>query len=175
MLDWRELPVKSFALVKVLVIAVAGLWAGFAGYRQYEAAQLRQPYRFNHAAHRPMACVICHSGARQSMRATLPAISVCLNCHADSPLTDAKSKAAWQAAVQQGGFRWKKLTAVPDYVFFSHQRHTRFGRIPCERCHGDIAHFVAPPSLPLIRVSMSTCVDCHQDRQQTEDCARCHK
>jgi len=167
--------VKSLAFVKALVIAAAGLWAGFAGYRRYEARHLHQPYRFNHAVHRPMGCVICHTGARNSIRATLPAVSVCLKCHADSPLTDAKSKAKWSKAVEQGGFRWKKLTSVPDYVFFSHRRHTRFGKIACTRCHGDIAHLISPPSLPLIRVSMGKCLDCHQDREQTEDCAHCHK
>lgn len=166
---------KSLAFVKTTIIAVAGLWAGFAGYRQYEAQQLRQPYRFNHAAHRLMGCVVCHSGARNSIRATLPAISVCLKCHASSPLTDSRSTEQWSKAVEQGGFKWKKLTSVLDYVFFSHRRHTKFGKLECAQCHADMYNLTAPPSLPLIRVNMSTCVDCHKDRKQTEDCARCHK
>jgi hypothetical protein len=38
-------------------------------------------------------------------------------------------------AIQQGGFSWKKLTSVPQHVFFSHRRHTKFGRLECSVCH----------------------------------------
>lgn len=163
------------SLVKFLLFAIAGIWLGFTGYRQYEAIELKQPYEFNHAAHRLMKCVLCHEGAVDEIRATLPEMETCLKCHASSPLADYKSVSAWEQAKQQGGFRWKKLTSVPEHVFFSHRRHTKFGKLECVTCHGDVQNFSAPPELPLIRTNMDVCIDCHRERAESEDCARCHK
>lgn len=165
----------TLGLAKTMLIAIAGLWAGYAGFRQYEARQVRQPYAFNHAAHRVMNCSLCHQGAVEDIRASLPEIEICRKCHANSPLTDPKSLTEWDKAVREGGFRWKKLTSVPDHVFFSHRRHTKFGKLKCERCHSDMQNLTAPPELPMIRVTMDLCIDCHEELAESEDCARCHK
>ncbi len=163
------------ASVKILLLAIAGVWLGFTGYRQYEAQQLKQPYAFNHAAHRIMKCVVCHEGAVEEIRATLPQTETCLKCHSSSPLSDSKSVSEWNKAIQQGGFGWKKLTSVPQHVFFSHRRHTKFGKLECFTCHGDVQNFSAPPGLPLIRTDMDVCIDCQRERAESEDCDRCHK
>ncbi|MFQ5500623.1 MAG: cytochrome c3 family protein [Candidatus Zixiibacteriota bacterium] len=161
--------------IKTVVIAAAGLWLGFTGFRKYEASQVQQPYEFNHAAHRVMACVRCHVGAIDGVRSTLPSFEICQNCHTGSPKSGEKAEAAWAKAVQDGGFKWKKATSVPDHVFYSHRLHTKSGQIPCESCHAEIGDLTGPPTLPLIRIQMSFCIDCHEERGVTEDCARCHK
>lgn len=163
------------APTKILLIALLGCVVGFQGFRRYETWQLKQPYEFNHAAHRVMACDICHTGAIEEIRATLPSIKTCVKCHARSPLLDSESEIQWATAVEANGFEWKKITSVPDHVFFSHRQHTNTGKIECVRCHGNVTDFVTPPPLPEIRISMDECVDCHIENDKTEDCARCHK
>lgn len=161
-------------MVKTLLIAIAGIWIGYAGYRQYETHLLKQPYLFNHAAHRVMNCNLCHEGAVEEIRATLPPLETCLKCHVSSPLSDSKSIAEWDKAIKQGGFAWNKLTSVPPHVFFSHRRHTKFGKFDCATCHGDMQNLSQPAPLPMIRVTMDQCISCHQQQDQSEDCARCH-
>jgi len=162
-------------VVKTLLIGIVGLFVGFNGFRQYEASQLVQPYSFNHAAHRVMACVRCHEGAVEGVMATLPPLSTCLKCHSSSPLADQSALTAWAKAVSDRGFQWKKLTSVPDYVYFSHRRHTKMGKIDCKKCHSDMQDLTGPPPLPLIRIQMSLCTDCHSEREVSDDCTRCHK
>lgn len=166
---------KSATAIKTLLIAVLGLMAGFTGFRRYEASQLVQPYEFSHVAHRIMACTLCHEGAIDGIRATLPSMEICLRCHAGSPYSDPSETAVWDDAVRDGGLLWTKLTSVPEHVFFSHRQHTRLRDIPCERCHADIQDMTKPPSLPLIRISMDLCLDCHNELGVTDDCAHCHK
>lgn len=162
-------------LWKIILLACAGFILGFNGFRKYEARQVEQPYKFNHAAHRIMACIRCHEGAEDGIKATLPSAETCLNCHKSSPNSDQEEVAAWDASIQKGGFQWKKMTSVPDHVFFSHRRHTKLGKLSCVTCHGDVQDKTVPPSLPLIRIKMDLCIDCHQQRGESDDCARCHK
>jgi len=162
-------------VVKIALIGIAGILVGFKGYRQYESSQMTQPYEFNHSVHTIMACVRCHEGAVDGVRATLPPIKTCLKCHATSPRTEPSEIAVWNDAVKRGGFKWNKLTFVPDHVHFSHSRHTKFGKIQCESCHGDMKYATAPPSLPLVRIRMGLCIDCHRERGESDDCVRCHK
>lgn len=166
---------RSVTAIKTLMIAVIGLTAGFTGFRQYEASQLVQPYEFNHVAHRIMDCTRCHEGAVDGILATLPSMEICLKCHTGSPYSGPSETAVWDDAVSAGGFRWNKLTSVPGHVFFSHRQHTKLKDIPCERCHADMKDMTRPPSLPLMRISMDLCIDCHNDSGATEDCAHCHK
>lgn len=168
--------VRSFLVpTKILLIALLGCFVGFQGFRQFETWQLKQPYEFDHGAHRVMACVVCHVGAIEEIRATLPSFETCVKCHASSPLLDPDAEVQWATAVEAGGLEWNKITSVPDHVFFSHRQHTKTGQIECARCHGNVSDLSSPPPLPQIRVSMDECLDCHLQNDQTDDCARCHR
>jgi hypothetical protein len=162
-------------LIKPLLLAVAGMAVGFAGYRGYEATQFVQPYAFNHAAHQVMKCTVCHAGAETDTRAGLPSFNICMNCHSTSPLIDGASVRVWNQGKEDGGLRWNKLTAVPTHVYFSHRRHTVLANLPCERCHGQMNVRTSPPMFPLERVRMGGCLDCHLKMNQTTDCAHCHR
>ncbi len=170
----EERPVRRNGL-RFLIYSVLGLLAGFWGYRAVEALQLTQPYKFNHAAHYLMDCALCHSGARSEVHSGLPPFSTCQKCHATSPLKDKNALQVWQDAVATGELRWRKLSSTPDHVYFSHSRHTKFAELKCQTCHGDMAKRTSPPMLPMKRVSMKTCRDCHRENNQTTDCARCHR
>ncbi len=170
----QERPARRNGL-RFLIYSVLGLLAGFWGYRAVEALQLTQPYKFNHAAHYPMNCVICHSGARSEVHSGLPPFSTCMKCHATSPLKDKASLSVWQEAEKSGALRWRKLTSTPNHVYFSHRRHTEFAKLDCQTCHGDMPTRTSPPMLPMKRVSMKACRDCHRKNNQTTDCAHCHR
>lgn len=164
-----------FSLLKILVLTIGGFWLGFSGFRFYEAQQVIQPYKFDHSAHRIMKCELCHSGAIDGIRATLPSYQICKKCHASSPLTDDKNIKSWKEAEEINQFQWRKFTSVPDHVFFSHRQHTKSGKIECKKCHGDISNLTEPPPLALIRIDMDICIECHLSLEQTDDCAHCHK
>jgi hypothetical protein len=47
--------------------------------------------------------------------------------------------------------------------------------LKCEECHGAIAATTAPPSRPLLRITMDTCVACHATKGVKTDCTHCHR
>jgi hypothetical protein len=59
---------------------------------------------------------------------------------------------------------WLRLTSLPDFVHFSHQRHVVVAKVECKVCHGEIAQMTAPPAAPLVAIRMQFCLDCHQSK-----------
>ena len=67
---------------------------------------------------------------------------------------------------------WKRVYALPDFIYFSHKRHVKAG-VACAMCHGDVAGMKS-----IRRVNeliMGWCVSCHRVRGASRDCATCHK
>jgi hypothetical protein len=54
---------------------------------------------------------------------------------------------------------WRKVTSLPDFVYFNHSIHIKKG-IGCVSCHGDMS------TMNLTRLehpmTMSFCLDCHR-------------
>ena len=137
------------------------------------SAPVAQPIDFSHAKHRPMACTVCHSGGETAARAGIPQRNLCLKCHATAPT--ARAAALWANASQGASIPWKRVTHVPDHVFFSHQRHAGLARLDCASCHADVGQSEAPPGRAPMRLDMTACIDCHRREGASEDCAACHR
>lgn len=136
-----------------------------------------QPIVFNHSTHvgSGIACTDCHTGAESEARATLPAISTCLTCH-ESALTESAEEAKIRKTAAAGqGLHWMQLTRVPPHVYFSHRRHVQLAHLSCENCHGPMKDATAPPMRPFRQFTMSTCIDCHEQRGLKTDCNDCHR
>ena len=136
-----------------------------------------QPLRFNHAAHitSGLTCVDCHAGARDAVRATLPTIDTCLMCHGE-PMTDNPEEEKIRTAAAAGQeLSWTQLTRVPSHVYFSHRRHVILGGLECIGCHGPMDTLTEPPRRPFQRLTMDSCLKCHQLRNLRNDCNDCHR
>ncbi len=159
--------------LKIVAISIAGLAVGV--YLGWEWVGVRQPLSFNHRAHTPMACVVCHQGVEARAAAGLPGPQLCVRCHATAPVVRPDEVRRWAAFDGQGGMAWGRLYRVPEHVYFSHRRHVAIARLDCAVCHGDMADRITPPSRPLATVSMDRCLGCHERQQTSADCAACHR
>lgn len=169
----RIRPVTLIALGLVVVVATLALAArGVAWMRRVE-----QPLAFDHRLHIEeigLDCLDCHRGAESAVRATIPNVSECGDCH-DVALSESPDELALVAYVEAGEkIPWRKVYRVPDHVFFSHRRHTALAGLECEVCHGPVAERSEPISRAFRRPTMNDCMDCHRESQASNDCLYCH-
>jgi len=158
---------------RYLVFAGIALGVAVAWVAVLPSAPVAQPIAFSHSKHRPMACTVCHAGAETAVRAGIPQDALCLKCHATAPA--ARAAALWRDASQGASIPWKRVTHVPDHVFFSHRRHAGLAKLDCASCHADIGQSEAPPRRAPIRLDMNACIDCHRRERASQDCAACHR
>lgn len=175
--DDRLTPAQRLTLaLVVLVMAAGGFTAGRMALRPTGAVE--QPIRFNHEKHVKSAgldCAVCHQYYAERQHSGLPSLAVCQTCHAE-PLTDApEERRLIELAGSDSPPAFRKLFRLPDHAFYSHRRHVTVAKLPCETCHGDVAATTEPPSRPLVRITMDTCMNCHAQRNVASDCTDCHR
>ena len=175
--DERLSPVRRLAIgAFTLLMAGAGFAGGRTAFRPAEA--VAQPIQFNHQKHVAdlgVECATCHQYYATGAHSGLPSLTTCLTCH-DPAITDSPEEAK---LVELGGQdpqpEFRKLFRLPNHAYYSHQRHVVVAGLVCETCHGSIAATTVPPPRPLVRITMSTCMDCHAERNVTTDCTLCHR
>jgi hypothetical protein len=136
-----------------------------------------QPIAFPHQTHvekAMLACTdYCHETAARGPVAGLPSVKTCMICH-DAIATD-RPLIQQVADYQMRGFDipWQRVYGFTQeaHVRFDHAPHLR-AEVECATCHGDVAmQGVARPS---VEHTMGFCVDCHRERQASNDCLTCH-
>ncbi len=157
-----------------------------------------QPIEFNHSVHAAsvdsggmaMDCQYCHSSARRSIHAGVPALEVCWNCHKMVDATDRpellKLKEFWESGESPP---WVKVHDAPDYVHFAHDAHVGAG-VECQECHGAMETRTVAERDEDMTMLMGWCLDCHQNhpsvdenygatatlrRAELKDCYTCHR
>ncbi len=136
------------------------------------------PISFSHYVHtkqHKIKCQVCHRGVETEMRAGIPNIDVCSMCH--SSIIDSTSKrelVIYNYVKDNKIIPWKALYNIPDYVYFSHRRHVKMGKLECSECHGDMTTQTSPELKNFTPFKMQFCFDCHQNRGITTDCGNCH-
>lgn len=151
---------------------------------------LRQPIPFSHKHHAgylKLDCQYCHSGTDRSRAAGVPALGVCMGCHAQFPpeydeLEGIRIlKKHWE---EKKPIEWNQVYRLPEYVKFRHNRHIQFG-VACQTCHGPVQTmdrvYVQPDTnwkygVPSQTLEMGWCIQCHRKEQYQAptDCMRCH-
>jgi hypothetical protein len=137
-----------------------------------------QPIAYSHKLHAgdlQIPCEFCHTYAGRSRSAGIPAMEQCMACHklmaTDRPMVQ-QLRDAWEAKTP---IEWVKVHDLPDFVYFSHQRHVKAG-FACQQCHGPVETMeVVWRQAPL---TMGWCVSCHEDNRDkgaSTDCLVCHK
>lgn len=162
----------TIVLVGILLLTVAG---GAAA--RLQRPSVVQPIAFSHRLHVTdlgSDCTDCHLYAESGVRATIPNLEHCSFCH-EEPQTESAEEARLSEYIQAGeSIPWRKVYHVPDHVYFSHRRHTAIAGIECTECHGAMEEQELPVSRPAVRISMSGCMDCHEERGASNDCLLCH-
>jgi len=160
----------------------------------------RQPILFSHVIHAgsfQIPCQYCHADARRSEYAGLPSVERCLGCHKIIGAQDNPEIAKIHDYAKRGQpIPWVRVFKIPEFTFFPHKPHVRFG-LECQTCHGPIERMrvVGADTGPklsddLIRLvgfrpppralTMGWCVECHREQNATRgshaplECVTCH-
>ena len=146
----------SVIVIVLSVIATKGIWDSLLNIGVYQGYQPEQPIAYSHKVHagaQKIDCNYCHSAARNSKTAGIPAASVCMNCHTyiqegTTTGTTEISKiyaslgfdpATLSYTAEQGEpLKWTKVHNLPDHVYFNHSQHVTVGKVACQTCHGPI-------------------------------------
>ena len=183
---------KAYITFVILILFVIGgyyLVQGAIGLGRNKDYQPEQPIFYSHKVHagtNQISCLYCHGNALQSKHATVPALNVCMNCHAAINEYTGKEKlyrengeevngtAEIQKLYSYTGYdpkagkytepgkpvEWTKIHNLPDHVFFSHAQHTNAGKVQCQTCHGPIQEMNEVKQFA--DLSMGWCINCHR-------------
>lgn len=134
-----------------------------------------QPFAYSHRLHlaQGLSCTDCHDGVERGPRAGLPGISTCMTCH-QAVATDKPSVQSMAAHQAKGlDFAWQRVYDYPReaHVVFNHAPHVR-AKVECSTCHGDMTQ--QDVARRVVDMDMAFCVNCHTQKQASNDCLTCH-
>jgi hypothetical protein len=122
----------------------------------------QQPVKFDHRHHARddgIECTYCHADAFRSPTAGMPSTTFCMGCHGQIWPDSPELAPIRASALHDAPFAWRRVSNVPDFVFFDHSIHVNKG-VGCVSCHGRVdqmAHVYAVASF-----TMHFCLDCHR-------------
>jgi len=141
-------------------------------------AQVVQPMTFSHATHHEeeLACVDCHIRSEEGPYATIPKVKACLLCHEEAQGEHPDEGLIREYAERDEPIPWVQVNHVVGHVYFSHAPHVVTGEMECAECHGDMTTVDEPVTESQVDwLTMEACMDCHFERQVSNDCLLCHK
>ena len=142
------------------------------------SGEVRQPIAYSHRVHvkqLELACDTCHVTSRTGEVASLPAVSICADCHQQANGGSPEEKKVVEAVLAGREIPWARLYELPRHVYFTHRRHVSVAAIACERCHGEMGAQGRPPPAALVALKMDDCLACHRERGASRDCDACHR
>lgn len=139
-----------------------------------------QPIAFNHTIHvgeASLACKDCHTDAASRRDAGLPGKQICLDCHdADLEAGNHPEKdRLFTFAEGDGEIPWIRVAVIQPDVYFSHRRHVAAANLDCLACHEDQPTLTSPPPRARLVMSMTRCIECHEEKGASRDCLVCHR
>jgi len=178
----------SLSLLVGFSFGVFALWPANVE-RGYEP---EQPLGYSHEMHAgtlQIECLYCHVNAERQAQATVPSVSICMNCHEEVQKRDAQDnlkKDMERLLVhwwEKNPIKWVKVHDLADFVYFDHSRHLASG-LECQECHGPVERMVHMRREYSLK--MGWCLDCHrktppagfQDGRETwasTNCSTCHR
>jgi hypothetical protein len=138
------------------------LWPD-SDYARHMGLALEQPVPFSHQHHVAglgIDCRFCHVSVEIAANAGLPPTYTCMTCHSQIWTQAALLAPVRTSFTSNTPLRWRRLTDLPDYVYFNHGIHIAKG-VGCASCHGDVAGMsMTYKAKPL---TMGFCLDCHRN------------
>jgi hypothetical protein len=147
----------------------------------------RQPIKFYHKLHAgqmKIDCQYCHIGVEKGRFATIPAESICMNCHTIARKERAEIVKLTKFFEEKKPIPWKRVHKLADFVYFNHSVHVNKG-IDCKKCHEDVAQLETGTQLHSF--TMGSCLNCHRNVHQVlpelkdkikngpDYCSACHR
>ncbi|PIU66581.1 MAG: cytochrome C [Armatimonadetes bacterium CG07_land_8_20_14_0_80_59_28] len=144
-----------------------------------------QPINFSHKVHakdNSIPCEHCHSAARKSPVAGVPAANVCMNCHSEILKDSPEVRKIYDAVKDKRPIEWVRVHDCADFVRFDHSAHVTKG-VPCQSCHGKVETMSRVQQVS--DLSMGWCVNCHRQMNKkplkgmknvkaSVECSTCH-
>ncbi len=162
----------AFIVGSILQLALAVLPQAAQG--QSPSYGVNVPFNFSHKKHAVanLRCEFCHEKAQTGVKATFPTEQKCMVCHRSVKTDSDAIKQLAAIAPDSHIVPEKPLYRLPEYVYFSHARHTG-AKIECAQCHGDV---FATGGVELhLPMRMKACVDCHRANKTPATCTTCHE
>ncbi|MCL5961993.1 MAG: cytochrome c family protein [Chloroflexi bacterium] len=162
-----------------VVVIVAGflIYFFFVGFHEKVPDQPIYFWHSTHAQGNQIPCLYCHQYASKSSIAGIPSVETCIGCHRvvipQNPEVE-KVFGYWQ---RQEPIPWARVTYLPDFVYFTHDRHVNSG-LGCLDCHKpNASNDLTEPVWfqDRFKPAMGWCIDCHTARQVSIDCYTCHR
>ncbi|HVN95892.1 MAG TPA: cytochrome c3 family protein [Syntrophorhabdaceae bacterium] len=169
----RALSTGYLWLVPLAVLFGLTLYLYFSYGRRIGDAQ---PVSFSHRVHagvKGINCRFCHPNVERSQHAGLPAVEKCFFCHKYIIPNHPEIKREEQYFRSGTPTPWKQVFWVPDFVFFNHVPHLKWGKLDCMDCHGDVKSM---DRLQKVDFKMGFCLACHRKKNAQHDCwLACHR
>ncbi len=156
----------SFLTALLLALAAVGLarWRMEPAPAMYQPVE--QPIPFSHKHHvgdDGIDCRYCHTSVEKSSFAGLPGTRICLTCHSQL-FRDAPVLAPLHASARTDTpIQWKRVHALPEFVYFDHSIHVNKG-VGCVECHGRVDQM--PLTWRVASLDMQWCLGCHRSAPQ---------
>lgn len=102
---------------------------------------------------------------------TIVEARACMQCHSTIKADSPEIKKLAEYAKSSSPVPWVPVYELPSFVKFSHRVHLQAGE-SCQGCHGAVSErdrLYREGSL-----TMGSCMNCHQLKKATLDCAACH-
>ena len=159
---WASLTLLMLALAAVAFSLVVWLWPHSDYARRVNSAPA-QPVPFSHQHHVSglgIDCRYCHASVEVSSNAGMPPTYACMTCHSQIWTDAALLEPVRNSLKDDRPLVWRRVTDVPDYVYFDHSIHIAKG-VGCSSCHGDVASMAL--TYKAMSLTMQFCLDCHRN------------
>lgn len=180
------LRVRLPILVFVAVLAAVATYYLSRAERDSVGYAPEQPVAFSHRLHAGtmrIDCKYCHGGVTTSPHASIPAVSVCMNCHTVARKNKPEIIRLTRYYEEGSALPWKRIHKIPDYVYFNHSSHVNKG-IDCANCHGLVENMDVVRQVS--EFTMAACLHCHRNAPQIlagipgiqkgpDNCSTCHR
>lgn len=164
--EWTQ-PLKKYVITPALLLGPVYIVALAAVVKDPQTLRIGyqpdQPVPYSHALHAGemgLDCRYCHSVVERGAKAAVPPAATCMNCHQTVLPKSDKLTPVRAAFFENVALHWKRVTDLPDYVYFNHSAHVTRG-VGCVTCHGRIDQM--PEVYQFAPLSMGWCLDCHRD------------
>lgn len=135
-----------------------------------------QPIPFPHVTHieQGLTCTdYCHESVTKGPQAGIPSVNTCLICHEQIATDRELIKRVTEYKTKGLEIPWQRVYGFsPEaHVRFNHAPHIA-AKVECSTCHGDVGKMTVAE--PVVDHNMGFCVDCHREKQASNDCLTCH-
>jgi hypothetical protein len=157
-----RLSLAGFVATPLVLIAFLLVWVR-TPFITNQRMEIAQPVQFDHRHHnweQGIDCRFCHTSVESSPYAGMPPTERCIGCHGQVWNKSPRLEPVRQAYFTAMPIPWKRVHALPDFVYFDHSIHVNKG-VGCVSCHGRVDKM--PSVYQRAPLTMSWCLDCHRN------------